>query len=76
MDVILETPMWIHKCPDEGLQTIANLEWALKELSLYDEEWDEWSGRLLELLSELGCESEFKDKLDVRRVVLETKLEM
>jgi len=76
LDVILETPMWIHKCPDEGLQTIANLEWALKELSLYDEEWDEWSGRLLELLSELGCESEFKDKLDVRRLVLETKLEM
>lgn len=77
LDVILETPMWLHRCPDERIQTIANLEWAIRELSLHDDEkWNKWFPIFDSLLSRMGHETEFRHKLDVRREVLESKLEM
>nr|WPV63190.1 MAG: RNA-dependent RNA polymerase [Wufeng shrew dicistrovirus 2] len=77
MSTILETPMWIHKSPDPRLQTVSNLEWALKELSLHSEEtWNEWSPKLRQQCERLGQYTIYKDRDYTKRVCLDQDLIM
>lgn len=77
LDVILETPMWLHECPDRRLQTIENLEWSLKELSLHSQEvWNKWSPVLHRNLEELSYYTLLKDQKETRLVCLAQTLEM
>jgi len=77
LDVILETPMWMHKCPDPVNQTIENLDWALKELSLHDHKtWYTWAPVIHGEQVRLGHYTEFVNQTDTRLVVLSQNLEM
>jgi len=77
MDTILETPMWLHKCPDKRLQTIDNLEWALKELALHDEKvWNEWAPVLHREGERLNHYTMLKQQLDARVACLSQSFEM
>lgn len=77
LDTVLETPMWIHSCPDKKSQTIANIEWALKELALHPEEtWKEWSPKLIALEAELGSFTMYRNQSDAKLACLSQTLEM
>lgn len=77
LNTILETPMWIHKCPDEKAQTIANLEFSLKELSLHKENvWKEWAPKLHDECVKLGHYSVYKEQDEVRTICLDQTLIM
>lgn len=74
---VLETPMWMHRCPDPRNQTIENLEWALKELSLHSKDvWDLWSPRLRRELEELGHYTVYVYQDTTRAVCLAQTIEM
>lgn len=71
LDVVLETPMWLHKCPDKKLQTVENLEWAIRELSLHPRAvWDQWFPRLQDEQRRLGYWTGFLDQFETRSIVL------
>jgi len=75
LSTILETPMWIHKCPDQVAQTIANLEFSLKELSLHDNNtWDEWAPKLKQECEKLGHYTLYKNKEETKLVCLDQTL--
>lgn len=72
MDTVLETPMWMHNCPDARMQTIENLEWAIRELSLHKKDvWNKWFPILEGELLRLGHVTMFKKKEEVLKLVLE-----
>lgn len=72
LSVVLETPMWIRDCPDERLQTIENLEFAVRELSLHGEDtWNEWFPCLNRLMVELNHYTVFCNRDEVRRQVID-----
>nr|QJI52216.1 MAG: nonstructural polyprotein [Dicistroviridae sp.] len=74
---VLETPMWMHKCPDPRIQTIENLEWALKELSLHKKEvWEQWAPRLWKELVELEHYTRYIHQDSTRMVCLAQTIEM
>ncbi|QQD86568.1 polyprotein [Diversinervus elegans virus] len=76
IDVILETPMWIRKCPDIYQQTFNNIEFALRELSMHNDEiWDEYAPKLLSL-AESKCKlvSKFHNKSTTLLFVLNTMM--
>lgn len=71
LDVVLETPMWLHKTPDKVFQTIENLEWAIRELSLHPKAvWEQWYPRLQDEQRRLGYYTSFVDQDETRNVVL------
>nr|ULF99880.1 MAG: hypothetical protein [Triatovirus sp.] len=71
LGTVLETPMWMHKNPDPRNQTIENIEWALKELSLHNREiWLEWSPKLTEQQELLGYYTRFINQDETRQVCL------
>lgn len=71
LETVLETPMWMHKCPDPELQTIDNLEWACKELSLHDSKvWKQWFPVLERQMVKLGHRTLFCRQMEVRDIVL------
>lgn len=71
LETVLETPMWMHRCPDPELQTIENLEWACKELALHKEDiWRQWFPVLERELLELGHRTLFCRQMEVRDIVL------
>lgn len=71
LETVLETPMWMHRCPDPELQTIENLEWACKELSLHDRKiWKQWFPVLEREMLELGHRTLFCRQMEVRDIVL------
>jgi len=77
LTTVLETPMWMHKCPDPRIQTIENLEWALKELSLHSEDiWIQWSPKLRKELEELGHYTKYVYQDTTRAVCLAQTIEM
>nr|QJI52113.1 MAG: hypothetical protein 1 [Dicistroviridae sp.] len=77
LDTILETPMWLHRCPDRKLQTIDNLEWAIKELALHDEEiWKIYSPILMREGERLGHYTLYKEHLEARVACLSQSFEM
>lgn len=77
LDTVLETPMWLHKCPDKALQTIDNLEWALKELALHESTiWDEWSPVLKREGEKLGHYTALRYQHDAKMACLSQILEM
>lgn len=77
LSTVLETPMWIHKCPDPRAQTIENLEWALKELSLHNDfTWECWASVLREQQVRLGYYTKFRDQEETRLVCLSQRFEM
>lgn len=77
LDTVLETPMWLHKCADKKLQTIDNLEWALKELSLHKPEvWAQWSPVLRREGEKLGHYTSLCDQKDARMVCLSQDFDM
>jgi len=77
LDTVLETPMWMHKCPDARQQTIANLEWALKELSLHDaHEWEMWSTIIRKVGQDLGHYTMLTEQNYARVVCLSQDFEM
>lgn len=70
LETVLETPMWMKDCPDDKAQTIENIDWALKELSLHDREtWCLWSPVLQLLQQELGYYTKFCDQRETRNYV-------
>ena len=70
LETVLETPMWMKDCPDDKAQTIENIDWALKELSLHDREtWCLWSPVLQLLQQELGYYTRFCDQRETRNYV-------
>jgi hypothetical protein len=74
---VLETPMWIHRCPDPVAQTIANLEFSLKELSLHDDNiWKKWAPKLQQECEKLGHYTVFRDKEETRLICLDQALTM
>nr|AWU67494.1 non-structural polyprotein [Bat dicistrovirus] len=76
LDVILETPMWVHQCSDIDFQTNENLDWALRELALHSgDAWDVWSPILIALQRRLGYYTEFLDLFETRQATL-SQLEM
>lgn len=77
LDTILETPMWMHKCPDPRKQTIENLEWALKELSLHDEDtWLRWAPVLRVQAELLDHYTIYVDQISTREACRAQLLEM
>nr|QXV86537.1 nonstructural polyprotein [Dicistroviridae sp.] len=77
LDVVLETPMWMHKTPDPRNQTIENLDWALKELSLHDHKtWYKWAPVMHQEQERLGYYTPFKHHFEVRNIVLDQDIEM
>lgn len=77
LDTILETPMWMKKCPDPVKQTLANLEWSLKELSLHPEEiWNEWAPKLRNLEVSLGFYTKLIDQKSCRLVCMSENFEV
>jgi len=77
LDTILETPMWLHRCPDKKLQTIDNLEWAIKELALHDDEiWNIYQPILIREGERLGHYTCYKEHLDARVACLSQSFEM
>lgn len=71
LSTVLETPQWIHRCPDKRAQTIANLEFGLKELSLHSEEiWNKWAPALQYQCEKLGHYTMFKEQDVVRLICL------
>lgn len=70
LGTVLETPMWMHECPDPELQTVENLEWAIKELSLHSPSvWKDWFPVLDRELRSLGHFTQFCRQMEVREVV-------
>lgn len=62
--------MWMHECPDPELQTVENLEWAIKELSLHSPSvWKDWFPVLDRELRSLGHFTQFCRQMEVREVV-------
>nr|QJI52111.1 MAG: hypothetical protein 1 [Dicistroviridae sp.] len=77
LDTILEFPMWMHKNPDPKLQTISELENALRELSLHKGHvWKLWSPKLIEELEELGHFTQFKNQTETRMFTMNQEWEM
>lgn len=72
---ILEMPQWIHVTPDPKGQTIANLEFALKELSCHEPRvWNFWSMALQNECKKLGHYTEFTNQRETRAVCLDQDL--
>lgn len=72
LETILESPMWIHSCPDARAQTIEQLDWALRELSLHSKDnWNRWAPTFKRLGKELGHSTQFANWMETREVVLE-----
>lgn len=77
LQTILESPMWIHKCPDKKLQTIANLENSIKELSLHDEmTWTYWAPKLVGECNKLGHYTKLVNQAEVRNICLNQDYEV
>ena len=63
--------MWMHKNPDPRNQTIENLDWALKELSLHDKDtWFQWASRLTAEQEKLGYYTRYVRQDETRQVCL------
>ena len=74
LSVILEFPMWNHKCPDPRIQTIVELDKAIEELSLhYEFVWNKWWPVLNECCESLGHYTDLKEQKDVRNIALGQK---
>lgn len=71
LDTVLESPMWMHKCPDWKAQTIVSVETQLKELSLHRKDvWCEWAPKFHQLLQNLGHYTMFVDQEETLEVML------
>nr|ULF99883.1 MAG: hypothetical protein 1 [Triatovirus sp.] len=70
LETILETPMWIHKSPDARAQTIENLEFAIKELSLHPVfVWEQWHPVLCRVGEKLRHYTNLRNHNEVRYLV-------
>lgn len=77
LDTVLEFPMWMRKAPDPRYQTIAELENALRELSLHKSDvWSTWAPVLLRELEELGHYTHFVDHNETRLFTINQEWEM
>ena len=77
LQTVLETPMWMHRNPDPRNQTIENLEWAVKELSLHSREvWNQWFPKLQEQMVALRHYTRLINQDDARQVCLAQNIEM
>lgn len=77
MDVILETPMWMHQNPDPQSQTIENCEWSLRELALHPKDvWNQWFPKINGLMVELGHYTQFTEYERTKAFTLSQRLEM
>lgn len=72
LKTILESPMWIHKCPDPEEQTKTQIDNSLRELSLHDlNTWNKWYTVFAKCGKQLGHYTEFAHHADTRAVVIE-----
>lgn len=78
LDVVLEMPNWIRSCVDEKAQTFANIECALRELSLHEQKvFEEWGPLLVRLgLSRCGVFTPFNDYKRTQLFTINSKLDM
>lgn len=71
LDTVLESPMWMHKCPDWKAQTVVSLETQLKELCLHRRDiWCEWAPKFHQLLQNLGHYTMFVDQEETLEIIL------
>lgn len=71
LDTILESPMWLHKCPDKVTQMITQLDTQLRELSLHDEKtWDKWASVFADLGKQFGHYTVYVNQEETRTEVL------
>jgi hypothetical protein len=71
LDTILESPMWLHKCPDKVSQMIAQLDNQLRELCLHDKPtWEKWSSVFADLGKQFGHYTEYVCQEETRAEVL------
>nr|WAL01506.1 non-structural protein [Electric ant dicistrovirus] len=72
LKTVLESPMWLHKCPDPIDQVKAQIDNSLRELSLHDEEtWNKWIKVFAKYGQQLGHYTEFVNHAETRALVLE-----
>jgi len=71
LKTVLESPMWLHKCPDPIDQTKAQIDNSLRELSLHDgETWNKWYPVFAKCGKQIGHYTEFVDHAETRAEVL------
>lgn len=71
LDTILESPMWLHKCPDKVTQMVTQLDAQMRELSLHDSEtWDKWSSVFADLGKQYGHYTVYVNQEETRAEVL------
>lgn len=72
IETILESPMWMKKNPDPRGQTIEQLEWAIRELSVHPlSTWERWHPLFVQLLQELRVYTDKMIYTEVRASVLD-----
>lgn len=72
LETILESPMWMKKNPDPRGQTIEQLEWAIRELSVHPKVvWDIYHPLFVRLLQELRSYTDKVVYTEVRASVLD-----
>lgn len=77
LDVVLETPMWMHQNPDHRAQTISGIEWALKELALHPPAfWECWSPVVRRAAESLGHYTQLKEQSSARAMCLSQSFEL
>nr|ULF99881.1 MAG: hypothetical protein 1 [Triatovirus sp.] len=71
LDTVLESPMWLHKCPDKVTQMVVQLESQLRELSLHDSgTWEKWASVFADLGKQFGHYTNYVYQEETRAEVL------
>lgn len=72
LNTVLESPMWLHRCPDPIEQVKAQMDNSLRELSIHDKDsWNKWSKVFADLGRKLGHYTEFVNQEETRALVLD-----
>lgn len=71
LKTVLESPMWIHKCPDPIAQVKEQIDNSLRELCLHDQEtWNKWYTVFAKCGKQIGHYTEFVNRAETQTVVL------
>nr|QQV74263.1 putative non-structural polyprotein [Anoplolepis gracilipes virus 2] len=71
LDTVLESPMWIHKCPDPISQVATQIDNSLRELSIHEEDvWNKWYPVFAKCGKQIGHYTDYVYHADTRAEVL------
>lgn len=72
LKTVLESPMWIHKCPDPVAQVSEQIDNSLRELAMHEEQtWNKWYPVFAKCGKQIGHYTEFVNHAETRAVVLQ-----